>query len=283
MDANKILEIVKNNPRLSAMLLGGTAGGLIGGARSEEGAQLQGALYGAGLGGLAGGAAGSAAGTAKDVVDLLTPTKTTTMLTSGLAAGGLAGMYGKSRISPWARARALGEAGVDPSAVGDVVRKEESVDTGKEASMSTVAQVKEAIEKQAELEKEAALRMTAFDAGIDLALGEKKVSKEALAKLAFDCSADELAFASLEWTEKSAVEAEKQAAEQKKATDNPSSIHAAAPAGGGLMDRLKGGAKAIGGHVMANKGAYGAGAGGLAAGIGIGAAARGGKDSDEKK
>jgi hypothetical protein len=187
-------------------LLGAGAGGVVGALGSDENARLRGALQGAALGAGAG-ALGSTVNTSADrlgealrriphaIKDVVGP--------SVIGGGALAGLMGASEASPYEIEKLRLAAEEKAERERRVLQLLQELET-KETNMSTPEE-KKAEEKQA---VERAEKMLAFEFGIDTALDNMGLDKEATAK-ACGVSVSELPEALLSWRMQSEEEAKK--------------------------------------------------------------------------
>jgi hypothetical protein len=160
---------------------------------------MQGALLGAGL--------GAAGGPTAKLLRQLMPSPERALAIGGAAGGGLGGLLGQRNLSPWVmeHLKTLAEAEAEEVAAKKSKRRsqlglEPKITDGKEASdMSVKTNAKQAITKEAEMEKEGAARTLSFEFGMDVFLCEKGISKAAFSKAAGVDNPKELAERTIEW------------------------------------------------------------------------------------
>ncbi len=182
-----IKDLLLKYPKLSSTLIGAGVGGPVGYAFSDYGEEPRGSLQGAilgGVSGLAGGAIGRAAQAA-------TPTPAGALVLGGTLGGSAGGMLGRRQLSPWM--------------LEQIKANMQDKEKSKEASVN----IREEIQKEAELVKEADEQTLAFDFGMEVFLKEAGMDKAEVAKLAGLQSPDKLAGASIQWLSERIKEAPK--------------------------------------------------------------------------
>ena len=175
--AGLIKDFLLKHPTIASALIGGgmgaVGGKLLSDSGQEETGTRRGALLGAGLGALGGTVSHGLANAA--------PTPLTALIGGAVTGGAVGGFAGRKMLDPW------------------MVEQLKHSLTGqeKEAQVSTVN--KEQLTKQAELEKVASDRTTAFDFGMEQFLNQYKLDKVEFSKAAGVDSPDKLAEAAIIW------------------------------------------------------------------------------------
>ena len=162
-------DLIMKYPVLSSALMGASTGAPLGAALSEEGVTGRGAVQGA----LLGAGAGALGGPVLHKFHSIMPGPEKTLALGALTSGALGGAVGQRHLSPWVmeHLKALAEAEAE-----DVVdRKRRRRGEPKEASVMD-------LKKEAEMEKEAVIRTSAFDFGMEAYLTDLGMEKEAFAK-----------------------------------------------------------------------------------------------------
>jgi hypothetical protein len=181
-------ELAEKYPAVLGALIGAPVGGAVGGFSSDPGEEGRGALGGAALGAGLGAVGGGMSSAVRKATNELTPGPLTAVGLGAAGGGLLAGRYAKSSIAPWIKERLL--------------EQKESKKEASDMSQQVAEQAKEALEKQAELEKVAADRVNAFDFGMEYFLAEKGIEKAAFAKQLGLEDPELLAPAMIQWLNK---------------------------------------------------------------------------------
>ena len=174
---DKLTELARRKPWLVGALAGGALGAPIGLARSEEGEEMRGALAGGLTGAGVGALGGMATKKLQDVMDALAGTRGGQIAAAGGVGGLIGGGIGAAKMAPWVKRRLMRQAGGEPEMANE---------ENKEAQMANEETV-----KQAEQEKVAADRISAFDFGVTLFCDERGINKQAFAEaLGFEKEAE---------------------------------------------------------------------------------------------
>lgn len=185
---SQIAEFAAKHPTLLAALAGGATGAGVGAATSDEGEELRGAVGGGALGAGFGALGGTVADKVRSAIVAMTPSQQKALIAGGVTAGGIAGYHGRAALPAWVKRRLMTQsdvsgrlaAGEDETSMG---LNEKGAQDMSDANKNTSAtDARDNLTKQAEMEKESAERLAAFDFGMDLFCAEGGLEKAALAK-----------------------------------------------------------------------------------------------------